>query len=373
MTIDEINARMNEIRAEMDTDGADLDALEAEVRSLNTQKEELRQAAEEAEKRRQDIANGTVPVKVIETHKEETRMEEKTFAVDTVEYRDAYLKNLMGKELTAEERAALTSAAAVIPNEMQNKIWDQLRVNPLIAEIDFLHVPGYVTLPKATTVNDAAWVAMATAANDSADVVGSVTLYAKKLIKTIEITADIAKMSIPAFETWLVAKLVEKMEAAICKAVMIGNTGATVPEPQGVAASGSGATAVTKAFTLAGLSDAMGSLPAAYHARAIWVMSAATFYTTIVPLAADANGVLVMNGLEQRFLGHKVVLDDNAGAKIVFGDFHNGYAFNFGSDIEVAADNSVGFRAGSTVYRAMALCDGAVVQGEAFVVVTKAT
>jgi HK97 family phage major capsid protein len=116
----------------------------------------------------------------------------------------------------------------------------------------------------------------------------------------------------------------------------------------------------------------MASLPSGYHRNAVWVMSAATFYGTIVPLAADSNGVLVMNGIEQRFLGHKVVLDENASAKIVFGDFKDGYGFNFGSDISVEADKSVAFRAGSTVYRAMALADGAVVQGEAFVVVTKA-
>jgi HK97 family phage major capsid protein len=116
----------------------------------------------------------------------------------------------------------------------------------------------------------------------------------------------------------------------------------------------------------------MGSLPSAYHHNAVWVMSTATFFGTIVPLAQDSNGLLVMDGLDYRFLGHKVVPDDNVGAKVVFGDFHDGYAFNFGQDIQIAADTSVGFRAGSTVYRAMALCDGAVVQGEAFVVVTKA-
>ena len=132
-----------------------------------------------------------------------------------------------------------------------------------------------------------------------------------------------------------------------------------------------GATAKTVAFTVAGLGEAMGALPSAYHRNAVWVMSAATFYGTIMPLATDSNGLLVMNGIEQRLLGHKVVLDENVAAKIIFGDFHNGYAFNFGDDIRVESDTSVEFRKGSTVYRAMAMADGAVVQGEAFVVATK--
>ena len=369
MNGEQLQARMDELIAETSEEKRDAlgnDELEARINEMEAiQKEiEARKDAAAEEARKAEEAAKMDGKKIIE---EERKM---SYEVNTPEYREAYLKNLMGKELTAEERTALTSAAAVIPNEMQNKIWDMLRENPLIAELDILHVPGYVTLPKASTVNDASWVAMGTDSTDSGDVVGSVNLVAKKLIKTIEITADIQAMSIPAFEEWLTNKLVEKMEAAICAAVLTGAGSATVP--QGVMANGAGATAVTKAFTIAGLSDAMASLPSGYHRNAIWVMSAATFYGTIVPLAADNNGVLVMNGIEQRFLGHKVVLDENAAAKIVFGDFKDGYGFNFGSDIEVKADGSVGFRAGSTVYRAMALADGAVVQGEAFVVVTKA-
>jgi len=368
MNGEQLQARMDELIAETSEekrDALDNDELEARIKEMEALKAEIenRKAAAAEEARKAEEAAQMDGEKIIE---EERKM---SYEVNSVEYRDAYLKNLMGKELSTEERNALTSAAAVIPTETQNKIWDMLRENPLIAELDILHVPGYVTLPKASTVNDAAWVAMGNAATDSADVVGSVNLVAKKLIKTIEITADIQAMSIPAFENWLVNKLVEKMEAAICAAVLTGAGSATVP--QGVMATGSGATTVTKAFTIAGLSDAMGSLPSGYHRNAIWVMSAATFYGTIVPLAADNNGVLVMNGIEQRFLGHKVVLDESAAAKIVFGDFKDGYGFNFGSDIKVEADGSVGFRSGSTVYRAMALADGAVVQGEAFVVVTK--
>ena len=371
-TLQEIQERLAQIDEELRKEGITIEEvrkLQAEIKELNAAKEEIRKAAEQAAETRRMIADGTVPVTVLQSRNNGQEAQKRTFAVDSVEYRDAYLKNLMGKPLDAEERAALTSANAVIPTEMQNKIWDKLRENPLIAEIDMLHVPGYVVLPKANTVGDANWVAMGTAATDSADVVGSVSLGAKKLIKTIEIEADIKAMSIPAFQTWLVNKLVEKMETAICAAVINGAGSATVP--QGVMANAAGATAKTVAFTVAGLGEAMGALPSAYHRNAVWVMSAATFYGTIMPLATDSNGLLVMNGIEQRLLGHKVVLDENVAAKIIFGDFHNGYAFNFGDDIRVESDTSVEFRKGSTVYRAMALADGAVVQGEAFVVATK--
>ena len=371
LNAEQLEARKAELLGEM-TDpekqagmsAEDLEGRKAEITAIDYELDARRKAAEEAEEIRRKVAEGNdTPIKTFE---EERKM---SYEVNTPEYRDIWLRNLQGKELNTEERAALTQAAAVIPAEMQNKIWEKLRENPLIAEVDLMHIPGYVTLPRENTTNDASWVAMSTASTDSADVVNSITLGAKKLIKTIEIEADIKAMSIPAFEDWLIGKLVEKMETAICAAIINGAGSATVP--QGVMANAAGATAKTVAFTIAGLGEVMGALPSAYHRNAVWVMSAATFYGTILPLAADNNGILVMNGIEQRLLGHKVVLDENPAAKIIFGDFHNGYAFNFGSDIRVDSDGSVEFRKGSTVYRSMALADGAVVQGEAFVVATK--
>lgn len=375
MSIEDIQTRMSEINVEMEADGADLEALEAEIDSLNARKAELKQQAEDRKEEVRAVVEDGEHIKNLES---ETIMEERTFAVDSVEYRDAYLKSLMGKGLNIEERTALSSAASVIPTETLNKIYGKLEENQLIAELNALHIPGYVSVPKATTVNDAAWTAMGNAATDSTDVVGYVALTAKKLIKTIEITADIQAMSIPAFQSWLVNKLAQKMEKAICAAVI---NGAGTNDPVGVGQSGITASTAIAGATVANLSALMSGVKTAYHRDAVWVMSAKSFFTYIVPLANDSNGVVVMNGLEYRLLGHKVILDDAVdGCKfksgstaegsnkdhIIFGNFKEGYVFNYGEGINIEADQSVAFRSGSTVYRAMALCDGAVVDPEAF-------
>ena len=375
MSIEDIQTRMSEINVEMEADGADLEALEAEIDSLNARKAELKQQAEDRKEEVRAVVEDGEHIKNLES---ETIMEERTFAVDSVEYRDAYLKSLMGKGLNIEERTALSSAASVIPTETLNKIYGKLEENQLIAELNALHIPGYVSVPKATTVNDAAWTAMGTAATDSADVVGYVALTAKKLIKTIEITADIQAMSIPAFQSWLVNKLAQKMEKAICAAVI---NGAGTNDPVGVGQAGITASTAIAGATVDNLSVFMSGVKTAYHRDAVWVMSAKSFFTYIVPLANDSNGIVVMNGLEYRLLGHKVILDDAVdGCKfksgstaegsnkdhIIFGNFKEGYVFNYGEGINIEADQSVAFRSGSTVYRAMALCDGAVVDPEAF-------
>ena len=375
MQYDDIEARFAEIDSELNNEGADREALKAEVIQLNERKAELRALAEQRKAAAEEAtAEGTL-IKNLE----EKKPMERTFTPDSVEYRDAYLKSLMGLPMDVEERAALTSAASVIPTETLNKIYGKLEENPLIGELDALHIPGYVSVPKATTVNDANWVAMGTAATDSADIIGTVALTAKKLIKTIEITADIQAMSIPAFQGWLVNKLAQKMEAAICAAVVNGAGSATVP--QGI---GQGGITAATALSSPGVDDFaafMAGVGTAYHKSAVWIMSPKTFFGKVVPLANDSNGVVVMNGLDYRLLGHKVILDGNVddckfksgstaeannADHVIFGSLKEGYVFNYGEGIAIEADQSVAFRSGSTVYRAMALCDGAVVDPEAF-------
>ena len=373
MTMDDVTARMAEIHEELNGE-CDVDALTAEFDSLEARAAEIKEKAEKRSALIQRITSGEKG-SVVESHEEgEKTMEERKFTPDTVEYRDAYMKKLMGKATTIEERAALTDAADIIPTETLNKIYGKLEENPLIRELDALRIPGYVQVPYAKTVNDASWIAIASASTDSADVVDSIALTAKKLIKTVEITADIQAMAIPAFQDWLVSKLAQKMEAAICAAIMNGAGSTTVPE--GILHKVTGQTAITT-VSVAAVADLMSKVGPAYHNDAVFVMTPATFFGKIVPLGNDVNGLLVMNGMDYRLLGHKVVLDANANCiakgesttaseHILFGSLRKGYVWNYGEGISIEADQSVAFRSGSTVYRAMALVDGAVADEEAF-------
>ena len=373
MTMEDIQTRMQAINEELKGE-CDIDALTAEFDALEARAAEIKEKAEKRSALIQRITKGDEG-SVVERHEEkETIMEERKFTPETVEYRDAYMKKLMGKQMTVEERAALTDAADIIPTETLNKIYGKLEENPLLREIDALRIPGYVQVPYAKTVNDASWIAIASASTDSADVVDSIALTAKKLIKTVEITADIQAMAIPAFQDWLVNKLAQKMEAAICAAIMNGAGSTTVPE--GVLHKITGETAITT-VSVEAIAGLMAEVAPVYHSDAVFVMTPKTFFGEIVPLANDSNGVLVMNGIDYRLLGHKVVLDANAlciakgesttpSEHILFGSFRKGYVWNYGEGISIEADQSVAFRSGSTVYRAMALCDGAVADEEAF-------
>ena len=382
MTLEEIKAldadgikeRRTAISEEMKAEDADLDALTAEVDALEARTNELKDAAEKRAalaakvvERNDVIKESIVEDKIVE--------EKRTFTPDSVEYRDAYLKKLMGKDLTVEERGALTSAADVIPTEIVNQIYGRFEDNPLYAEMNIMRFPGYVQVPYAKTVNDASWKAMGTASTDSADEVDSVSLSMYKLIKTIEITADIQAASIPAFQSWLVDTLSRKMIAAICAATLNG-TGSG--QPTGIIGA---LTPVANSVTYDNILSAMAAVPGAYHRDAIFVMSSATFFNKVMTLKDDQKRPLVVQGVAgvdrapiYTLLGHRVILEDSADNasydNLLFGNFREGYAFNFAKDITIESDNSVEFRKGSTVYRGLALCDGKPVIDDAFAVIS---
>ena len=215
MRIDEITTRLAAIQNELETaTGDQLTALENEVNDLTAERQQIMSEVQTRQQMRANIAAGLVTGNPIENNEEENNMENRTFTPGSAEYREAYLMNLQGRELNAEQRAAVNASAA-IPTQTLNQIFRYLEESPILSRVDLTHIPGNVVLPVEGNVAAAAWVAVGAAATDSADAITSISLGAHKLIKTVEITADVEAMSIDAFETWLVARLANKIEKAL--------------------------------------------------------------------------------------------------------------------------------------------------------------
>ena len=364
MTVEQLEERKSAIVAELDNEGADLDALENEVRSI---KEELEARKNEETKKaeiREAVASGEG--EVIKTFVEEKRdMEKRDFSIDGAEYRQAWLKSLMGRELDVEERTAITGTDA-IPTETLNKIINVLKENALLGKIDLMQIPGYVKIPIYATNNDAAWT---DTASDSQDVIGNITLQPKQLIKTIEVPATVDKMSISAFERYITEALANKIESALQKAVIAGTgTG----EPTGIITA---ATAHTGTFTKAAVTKAdllkeMGDLPSEYQNDACWVMPSKVFFSEVMAIADHNDFTNVNNGFSYKLFGKDVVFDDNAVSSskdvILYGS-PKAYHMNLGEGVKVDKDMSVGFRSNSAVYRGVCLADGNLDNAGAFV------
>lgn len=373
MNLKEIETRMGEIKELLNSEVTDeqVDELTKEVESL---KEERKALTAEVEKRDALIqatleGEGKVIEEVIEERKENKNM----FDVNTVEYRNAFLKGLQGKELSVEERAVV-SASAVIPTTTLNKIYEKLeQVSVLLPFVSQSRIPGAVSIPVENAKNDANWVAMGTAATDSEDSFAAVSLSAYKLIKTVEIGADVASASIDAFEMFLVDALAKKIARAADYAIAKG-TGSS----QATGLLKSGEITNTGTFTKAGMTHAdiltiIADLGAEYRKNAKFVMPSALFFGDVVPALAEAGiGVDAQDALKYQIHGYQVVLNDNFDADtLVFGDLSY-YHWNWAQEPMVEADRSAGFRTGSVVYRGMALADGKPLLAEAFNKYTRA-
>ena len=343
MRLDEINARLAAIQQEAETASGDaLTALENEAAALTAERQQILNEMQARQRLRSNIAAGIVTGRTIEAPSAAEPTQAR-FTVDSAEYREAYLMHLQGRSLSAEQRAAVTAPAA-IPTQTLNRIVGGFDQNPILSRITMTYIPGNITIPVEGTVNSASWVAVGTAATDSADTITSVSLGAYMLIKTVEITADVQTMSIDAFETWLVGRLANKLEAALDAAVFTG-TGS------------SQATGILKT-----LDTATGTFTKAKATYAVFVMPRKLFYTDVIGIT-DTQGQPVVHAdvespAKHNILGYPVILDDNLTAdNILFGELSY-YHMNIARAPEVTSDDSVAFRAGSRVYRAMALADG---------------
>ena len=375
MRIDEINTRLSAIQDEIDTaTGEALTALETEVENLTAERQQIMNEVQTRQQLRANIAAGIVTGEIIEENEEENTMENRNYAIDSAEYREAYLLGLQGHELTAEQRAAV-SATAAIPTQTLNQIFRYLEESPILSRIDMTHIPGNVVLPVESAVADASWVAMATASTDSADAITSIALGAHKLIKTLEINADVEAMAINAFEAWLVAKLGEKMQKALDNAVFNG-TGSN--QPTGICKTIATATGTfTKAKAkYADLVNIIAALPSGPAKNAVFAMPRKLFFTDVIGIEDQAGQPVCHADVESpakyNILGYHVILDDNVPADtILFGDF-KAYKMNLAKAPAISSDDSVGFRTGSRVYRALALADGKLALADAFVKFTRA-
>ena len=363
MSAEELLQRQQELAAEIPAETRDqmsTEEIEQRANDLEAVRNELQaraNAAAKAEEIRKQVAEDTATKPVAEMKQEERKM---SYEVNTPEYRDAFLRNLQGKELTAEERTALAHGDYAIPQETANKIWGKMELYPLLNAVDVMHIPGTVVLPVEGTVNAANVVAMGSAATDSEDSLAKVSLGIYKIIKTIEITADVAAMAVPAFETWLVDRLANKVFRKITSLIASGNGSSTIT---GLAT----ITATDQEYTHAGVTYAdllniIAKLPSEYLPNAKFVMSRETFWKGVKALKTE-NDVRVVNTdvgspAAYSILGFPVIIEDDISTDIVFGDLQEGYVLNFGKDVAIDRDESVGFRTGSTVFRGMALCDG---------------
>lgn len=372
--LNEIEVRLAAIAEEIEADGADLDAIETEITSL---KEERKVIEAQIEKRKalvDDIVNERT-AKVVKTfEQEDNKMEERIFTVDTKEYRDAWLKRLMGKELNEVEKrsVAATNVAGAIPTMTYDTIFDKIvQTAPLLNEVTLLRVAGNVNFAVEGTNNAAAIHTENGEVTPAADTLVTVSLGGYEIVKIVRISATVQTMSINAFETWLTDMLAEAV-AIVIENYIINGSGSS--EPKGVAQAQTwtdGTNGVDWASTkptYAELVELVSYLPGGFARGAKFLMNHKTFWGDVQAIRDDGKAPIVKEDAGgYRIMGFPVIFSDYvADGDIYLGNFKKIVA-NLSQDIKVDSSAASGFVYNAIDYRGAAIFDCDVAIGTAFV------
>ena len=301
---EEIEARLDAIRIEGDKPDADLDNLTEEVRNL---KKELKQLDEAAEKRRkllEDVEKNAVVVREFST----PVPSEEPFALDSEEYRTAWLKRMQGKDLNDMEQRAYTVANGAISRLVVNDIMSVVRDHaPLMERITMVYSGSKITYYVEGTNAAAADHTENAEITAAADTLTAVELTPAEIVKLVQVSDAAQQMSIPVFNSWLARMLGEAIARKINEKVI---------------------TAITTAATSAGTSvDAatVQALLGSVKGEGVAILcNRKTLYTQLLPIQDNSKSSIVkFDGANNAayVYGVEVLVDDNvADSTVLAGD-----------------------------------------------------
>lgn len=378
MTLEQVTERLSDLDMEVRemTKVEDVEAAKETRQALLDRKAEL----EDLKERKQEIldlqAGKTAPVRILETRKEikPIEMMSRDEIVASPEYRSAFLKRLMGKELNEVEQRSVATAdvAGAIPTMTSDLIFNKIReIAPLLGEVTLLNVAGNVTFAVEGTNNAAALHSENGELTPKEDTLASVSLAGFEIVKLVRISATVRTMTINAFEGWLADLLAENI-ATMIENYMINGTGDAQPkgvEKAQVWVDGTNAVDWGQASpTYAELTETVSYLKGGYYRRAKWLMNHKTFWARVQAIRDDGKAPIVQeSGGKYYMLGKEVLFSDYVGDDVIYvGDFKKMVA-NLAQQINVATSEHSGFAYNAIDFRGSAIFDCDIAVGEAFV------
>lgn len=395
-TNDQLEARANEINHMIETDeNVDIQALNVELTGIAQAKRNNDEKAQKPEKRSAFSLIGS---------RDDAP---KSFNADNVfeseEYRSAFFKTMLDQKLTSDEERAFeigmkeaekradafitsSNASAVLPTQTLNEVVKKARtMGGIIGECRAFAIPTKIAIPVGTPSTKASWHTEASAVDSENVTVASVTFDGYEIMKVFSISAKARKMSINAFEAYLVDELTACVMETIDYALINGNTnnqGKGLESITWVKTAGATQNAVEIASNAtAGYADVIklvSLLKRGYSQGAKIAMNNATLYNVFYGMLDTAKRpIFIADPKDEsigKILGFPVVIDDNIGDDVVyFGNFAKYLAYNMPEGITIEASRESSFKKGVIDYRALAIADSKPIVTEAFVKMYKAS
>ena len=376
MKLEEFNAKVAELKAEgtkLAQEGK-LDAAEAKKKEI-----EALEASFQAEKEAVAEENAITKDSTIQanfqseqTLGEENKVMEKMYDASSVEYKNAFLKHISGRDdqMTKLENEAFVHTTQntpnVLPTTMLNKIWDLVSKNHVIVgDVTTYRTSTILEVVKHTAiVQGAAAVKAENVANDDEqNTFVKVTLSGKDFVKSVEISYAEAKMSIEALEGYLIQEISTNIGEAIAND-MVSQIESDLNNDNKVNA------AVSGTLSFADVTGAFAKLKR--NSKTVVYCSQATLYNHIVGMTNSAGQLIYQananEGANGVLLGAKVKIEDSvADGKILMGDPQR-VVNNIVQDILVETDKDI--KKHKFIYSGYERSECALVDDRAFVEIT---
>ena len=387
--LEQIESRAAQLKGVIDTDP------EADITSINVEIEGLNQAKENVTEKESNEQRSFNPITGASFNQDKKVPSEKD-VFESAEYRSAFFKSMLGQKLNdveqrtfdtamqkqeVERRAdnfnTTTNSAAVLPTQTLNEVISKARtMGGLISHARSFNLPTKIKVPIGTPTSKAAWHTEGAQVESEKKDVTYVQFDGYEILKVFSMSAAAKKMSIQAFESYIIEELTNSVMETVADGLVNG-TGVE----QGTGLDSGITWDESNTLPLAGeytdFTSALAKLKRGYAAGAKFAMSNATLYNNVYALVDNNNRPIFIqdpkNESVGRILGKEVVIDDNiADGTVILGNFNYlGYNLPEGLMLEVSRESS--FRSGLVDYRAMAIADTKPLVPEAFLKLTAAT
>ena len=388
-SVEAMQTRAAAIATEIESNAdADIDALNIELAGI-------KEARDNAEGR----AAAKRTLSVLESMKTEKRdgfNAENVF--ESAEYRSAFYKTLLNRTLTDVEKRAFavaqtvaekrsdayntaSNSAAVLPTATLNEIIKKARtMGGLLGEARAFNMPTKISIPIGTPATKAAWHTEAAAVESENVTLASVAFDGYEIMKVFSISEKVRKMSISAFESYLVDELSACVMELLDYALINGDgdgegtgleTGVTWVKTAG-ATKNEVEIAAASDLKYADVVSVVALLKRGYAAGAKWAMNNKTLYTYFYSMVDDTGRPIFIadpkNESIGKLLGFDIVIDDNiADGKCYLGNYAKYLGYNLPEGIVIESSRESSFKKGVIDYRAMAIADCKPLVTEAFV------
>ncbi|EGQ2962348.1 phage major capsid protein [Staphylococcus pseudintermedius] len=389
-SLEDIETRAGQIRGTIENDP------EADVTKLNIEIEGLNQAKANIQEKEQEQVEQRSYNPITGQQFKQNNEFKNTNVFGTDEYRSAFFKKMLGKELSdveqrsfnhamdiqksehrADEFTSSSNASAVIPEQTLNEVIRRARTQGgLLANVRSFNMPTKIRIPISTPQERAEWHTEGAKVEADKVVTTAVSFEANEIIKIFSISVKAKTMSISAFESYLVEELTNCVVEAI-EYALINGTGNNQGQGilTGITWNDENSLELTGKYT--DFTKALGMLKRGYAQNAKFAMSNATLYNTVYGVQDGNKRPIFVQDAQRENVGYifgkPVIIDDNIeDGTIILGDF-NYIGYNLPQGIMLESSRESSFRSGLIDYRAMAVADTRVLVDDAFVKLTSAS